>query len=497
MPPGPGARRTIFVSTVSVLAGSGVALAGSLVVRVLMARALSPGDLGLVLLGIAVVTPLGAIAGLGTNAAVAQRLAECRSRGLEESARSIARRALLLAAATGAVAALLLALTAGPIALVLGQPGIDRVLLPLAPVALGLAAGSAALGVSRGFNDSLGRAVVRDAGGGLLRVVGVGAAVLTADPTSPAIAAGFAAGSLLAEALFVGYVVAKGWVRRTAGAPREPREPLLSSLRPYAATEALTQATLWLDVVVLGALAPAAVVGLYGVARGLTRVLDLVRQASSHGYLPAASAAVARGEEGRLTGLHVETRRLSFALVWPVLSVCILAPAPLIGLLFGADYEPAATTLRLLAIASFVPSFFDFLDLLLLAEKRPGDVLGAGLVGSGALALLLFALAGPFGGDGAALALLGAGLVRGLLCHRLAFRSRAFRPYLPGVIGPALHAGASLAAGALLLALLRPSPLVSLLVAGGVGAAASAVSFRAFLRHRETEPAGPAEAPGA
>ncbi len=494
MPPGPGARKAIFVSTVSVLAGSGVALAGSLVVRVLMARALSPGDLGLVLLGIAVVTPVGAIAGLGTNAAVAQRLAECRSRGLDEHARSVARKALLLAGATGAAAALVLALAAGSLALILGQPGVDRVLLPLAPVALGLAAGSAALGVSRGFDDSLGRALVRDAGGGMLRVVGVGAAALAVDPTSPGIAAGFAGGSLLAEALFVGYVVAKGWIRRTGKAPREP---LLSSLRPYAATEALAQATLWLDVVVLGALAPAAVVGLYGVARGLTRVLDLVRQASSHGYLPAASAAVVRGEEGRLRGLHVETRRLSFALVWPVLSVCILTPAPLIGLLFGAEYAPAATTLRLLAIASFLPSFFDFLDLLLLAERRPGDVLGAGLVGSGALALLLFALAGPFGGDGAALALLGAGLVRGLLCHRLAFRNRAFRPYLPGVTGPALLAGASLAAGALLLALLRPSPPISLLVAAGVGAAASAASFRAFLRHRETEPAAPAAAPGA
>lgn len=89
MPSGPGARRAILVSTLSVLAGSGVALAGSLVVRVLMARALEPDALGLVLLGIAVVTPVGAIAGLGTNAAMAQKLAELRAGGEETAARRI------------------------------------------------------------------------------------------------------------------------------------------------------------------------------------------------------------------------------------------------------------------------------------------------------------------------------------------------------------------------------------------------------------------------
>ncbi|HQP88485.1 MAG TPA: hypothetical protein PLL76_19725, partial [Thermoanaerobaculia bacterium] len=142
MPSGPGARRAILVSTLSVLAGSGVALAGSLVVRVLMARALEPDALGLVLLGIAVVTPVGAIAGLGTNGAMAQRLAELRARGEEAAARRIGGKALLLVSASGLLATLLLAAFAGPLARLLHQPGVDHVLLPMAPVALGLAAGT-------------------------------------------------------------------------------------------------------------------------------------------------------------------------------------------------------------------------------------------------------------------------------------------------------------------------------------------------------------------
>ena len=488
MPPGPGARRAILVSTVSVLAGGGAALVGSLVLRILMARALEPSALGLVLLAIAIVTPVGSIAGLGTNPAVAQGVAERRARGDEEGARGLARRAQLLALTAGLLAAALLAALAGPLAVLLGQPGLDSVLLPMAPVALGLAAGVAALGVSRGFGDSLGRALFRDTGGGVLRVVGVGAAFLAAEPTSFGVAAGFAAGSLSAELLFVGYVAAKGWL--SAGS-RTPTEPLLPVLRPYAATEVLSQAALWLDVVVLGALAPPVVVGLYGIARGLTRVLDLVRQASSHGYLPSASAAVARGEGNRIATLHVSTRRFAFSLVWPILAICLLAPAPLLGLLFGPAYEAAAPALRLLALASFLASFFDYLDLVLVAERRPGDVLRAGVAGIAALVALLAALVPPYGGEGAAVALLGSSLLRGLLLHRFVFRSRSFRPFLPAVAGPALLAAASLGAGAIALRVLRPAPLEALLLAAATGGAAAAVALLSFFRKRS----GGADAP--
>ena len=493
VPPGPGAHRAILVSTVSVLAGGGAALAASLGLRVLMARALPPEALGLVLLAIAVVTPIGSIAALGTNAALAQRVAERRARGDEDRARAVARRGELIAAGSGAVASALLAALALPLALLLGQPGLDRVLLPIAPVALGLAVGVAALGVARGFGDSAGRALVRDAGGGFLRILGVGAVLLAGSPTPFGIAAGFAAGSLSAELLFVGYVAFKGWL-----SPVSPvlDEPLLPSLRPYAATEVLAQSSLWLDIVVLGALAPPAVVGLYGVARGLTRILGLVPQASAHGYLPAAAAAWAKGEGERLPALHVATRRFAFALVWPVLSVCLLAPAPLLHLLFGAAYEAAAPALRLLALASFVASFFDFLDLLLIAERRPGDVLKAGLGGAVALLLLLAALVPRFSGEGAAAALLGASLLRGLLLHRSVFRSRSFRPFLAGMTGPAFLGVGSLAVGTLGLLLLRPGPFAALLLAAGTGAAASAVSLRAFLRHREPgSAAGPPDDP--
>lgn len=482
MPPGPGARRALLVSTVSVLAGGVASLVATLLLRVVMARALDPSGLGLVLLATSLVTPLGAVAALGTSTALAQRVAERRARADEAGARGAGRRGVLLAAASGALAAFFLAVLAGPIARLLGQPGLERVLPPIAPVALGLAVGIAALGVARGFGDSLGRALLRDAGGGLLRVLGVGSVLLTDAPTPFGIAIGFAAGSVAAELAFAAYVVAKGWISAPGSA--DP-EPLLPALRPLAATEVLTQASLWLDLVVLGALAPPAVVGVYGVARGLTRVLDLVRQASAHGYLPAVAAACARGEEARLPALHVGTRRFAFGLVWPALAVCLLAPEPLVTLLFGAPYAGAASALRLLAAGSFAASAFDYLDLLLVAERRAGEVFRAGLVGTVALVVLLAALVPPFGGAGTAAAVLGSGLVRGALLHRHAFRARPFAPFRPGVAEPAAIGLASLAAGGVLLALVPAGGIPALVAAGAVGALGSAASLVRFFRARE------------
>ena len=483
MPTGPGARRAILVSTVSVLAGGAVALVGSLLLRVVMARALEPAGLGLVLLATALVTPLGAVAALGTNAALAQRIAERRARGDEDGARAVGRRGVLLATASGALAAALLAALALPLARLLGHPGLEGALLPIAPVALGLAVGVASLGVARGFGDSMGRALLREGGGGLLRLVGVGAALLAGRPTPFGIAVGFAAGSVVAELAFAGFVAAKGWL-----SPRSPveAEPLLPALRPFAATEVLSQAFQWLDVVVLGALATPAAVGFYGVARGLTRVPDLVRQASAHGYLPEASAACARGEADRLPALHVATRRFAFALVWPVLAVCLLAPEPVVALLFGATYAPAAEALRLLALASFATSSFDYLELLLVAERRPADVVRAGLTGTAALFLLLGALVPPLGGSGAAFAVLGGGLARGVVLSRAAFRERSFAPFRPAVVEPLLAGLVTLATGALLLALLPATGVARALVAAACGAAGSGAVLVRFFRARET-----------
>jgi hypothetical protein len=52
------------------------------------------------------------------------------------------------------------------------------------------------------------------------------------------------------------------------------------------------------------------------------------------------------------------------------------------------------------------------------------------------------------------------------------------------VTGPALLAVGSLAAGALLMRLLQPSPFFSLVLAAGAGGAASLLSLLSFFRGR-------------
>ena len=69
---------------------------------------------------------------------------------------------------------------------------------------MGLASGFAMVGVARGFGDYLGRPLIRDGGGGLLRLAAVGVAVMTHGGLR-GIAFGFMVGSLAGELGFIAY----------------------------------------------------------------------------------------------------------------------------------------------------------------------------------------------------------------------------------------------------------------------------------------------------
>ncbi len=466
----PGAR--IAIPALSVLGGGLAALLSSLLVRVLMARTLSPNDVGVLLFAIAVVSAAGGIASLGTNAGLAHRVAERRARGDEAGARRTARTGLFLAATSGGVAFLLLAL-AGPW---LGTSA--AAVLPLAPVALGLAAGTAVLGAARAFGDVAGRALLRDTGGGFLRLAGVGLATLAA-PTPRNVALGYAAGCLLGELAFGLYGLGRGWFRSASGTP--PDRALPRTLRPFAGMEAVAQAATWVDVIVLGALAPPAVVGVYGVARSLPRVLEVVRQAASHGFLPAATEAGALAGPDAVGRLRVAARLFSLVLVWPLLAVCLVAPGEALAVLFGAAYAGAGTVLAILAVGSLVGTVLDDLDLGLVALGEAAATVRttAAATAIGACAL---AVAVPlYGATGAAAASTAAVAIRGGLLLSTIGRRGRLAPWLRGLFRPLALGLLVVAATGLALRGLALPPLVGIAAALGGGVAASVLSLRAFL----------------
>jgi len=391
MPAQPAASpRAIARPTLVILAGSSGAALASFAARWLLARSLAPAGFGLVTLGIALASAAGGVATLGLTGAAAHRVALLLAHGHPDAARGTARTAVAAGAAAGLLAAALLAAGAPALERAIGQPGLGTVLRALAPVAAALAVGGALVGVSRAFADTAGRALLRDGLGGVLRLAGV-AAALRAGGGPVGAGIGFAAGAVVAEGTLGAYAAAHGWLRGGAGAAADAG--LLRGLPPFAAGTALGQAGQWFDVLLLGAAAPAAVVGAYGVARGIERVLELVSEAASHRFLPAATTVRATETPAALAAVYRQTRSLVLALLWPPAAVCLLAPRPVVLALFGPRYGEAAPALALLCAGLLVSVALGYNDRVLIAcgqvaavSRRSAAGLAAGVVAAAALA---------------------------------------------------------------------------------------------------------------
>ncbi len=382
--------------------------------------------------------------------------------------------------ASGGLAGVALALLAGPLARVLHTAPLRHVLPPMALAAVAISCGFAMVGVARGFGDVVGRALVRDAAGGSLRLAGVTAAIVSGAGLA-GIAWGFGVGVGAGELGLVVYGWRRGWFRRHGGPLLEGG--LLRGLRPYTLMEVLRQLGQWMDVVILGALASPAVVGFYGIARGVTRAMQMVHFSGGHSFLPNATALFRSGDREAFLRLYVRTRVLVFALVWPALALCLLTPEVVVGPIFGAAYLPAAPMLRILAAALLVETVWSsFKDLALLAAGATRAAANVTVLSTAATLAGLAVLAPLFGGEGAAGALLAAALLRSLvLSAMLARRARVhpLRDDLPPVTVAAV--AVPLLAGLVAARAGVPAPWQAALV-GGAAVAGSAAAVAALVR---------------
>jgi O-antigen/teichoic acid export membrane protein len=283
---------------------------------------------------------------------------------------------------------------------------------PLAAVGLSLAVGLDVVGASRAFGDVTARALIRDAGGGVLRLLAVGGAAV-AGGSLAALAAAYAAATVAAEAAALGWGARRGWFDFSP--PGAPETSRLRALAPYAWLELLNQSALWADLVLLGALAAPEEVGLFAVARALARALQTVQYAVAHAYLPAVAAAWRTAGAAALAEIYVRARRLTFALLWPGVAICLVAPSPILGLLFGPDYEAAGDALRLLAVGLGIDAVAGTRELPLQAigAARTAARCGTAAVLVGLGAMLVLAPSG--GATGAAVAVASMSLVRAVL----------------------------------------------------------------------------------
>jgi O-antigen/teichoic acid export membrane protein len=461
------ARRGLAGTTLVVLAGSAGALLGSFVVRLVLARTLVPAELGRLTFALALVTVAGGIAGLGLPLLAAQRIASALAVGHHEAAGATARAAAWWALAAGLAVAAALGMAAPAFAMASGDPLLASPLRLLAPVAFGMAVGLAGLGIARGHGDVTARAIWRDGLGGAARLAGVATALVLA-PGLAGAALGFAAGSLLADAVFVSRLVQRGFL--VPG--RQLDRGIGREVPPYLRMETLAQGGQWLDVLVLGWLAPAAMVGLYAVARSFGRVLELIAEAAGHRFLPDATTAWATGGGEALQRTYGRTQAFVIALTWPPLALCLIAPAPLVGALFGSTYVGAAPALRWLAGGVLLVVATGYAEKALVAGGRAREVVRARTLGLLAMGLAGVVAVPSFGAVGAAL-----GWVAGCAVQRLLLVRYLARTLGVGAWGSDARAALarcvppSLAVAALSPWLSGPAVAVAVVLAAAAGSA--------------------------
>jgi len=126
---------------------------------------------------------------------------------------------------------------------------------------------------------------------------------------------------------------------------------------------------LWIDSVLLTALAPVQVVGWYGVPVQLFTAVLMVASVIATAWFPRLAAAHLNGQP-QLRSVGRPAVEMAVVLSLPIAAGMAVVSGPVIGALYGPGFSGAAPVLAILAIC-VVPTFFNMLAYqVLLAEGR-------------------------------------------------------------------------------------------------------------------------------
>jgi O-antigen/teichoic acid export membrane protein len=330
------------------LVGGGLSMLLTTAYQVVIARHLGPAGMGLFVLGLAISTLLAEACDLGLDYGV------LRFGGIAHGAqdagrfRAVVVRALLGTAVAGGAAAALLATGGQLVARLFGKPELESVLMPLA-LAVPCTGGAE---VARASLRALGRAlpsVASDsmAAPALRLATGAWAVAVAPSPRSAAFAyAGTEAAVLAVTLLMLWHVLPRG------GRPG-PVPGLFRFSLPMSLNRVILYTNNQTEVIVLGLLAPAATVGIFGVAKRLSMIIGALLASVTVLFNPMAADLHHRGRTGELDRLFKTSSRWLFTLGWPVCLIEVLF-APDIVRVFGGSFASGAPALVILAIGQLV-----------------------------------------------------------------------------------------------------------------------------------------------
>jgi O-antigen/teichoic acid export membrane protein len=428
-----------------VVRGTTVALLGSMIgggfgflFSVLMARALTPSDFGLLVLGLSML--LGA-ASLSTGAdyAAIRFIAAAATPGRKRGAMLTP---FVLTTTLILVISIVLGVFAEPISdRLFGQPEFADVLralavvLPLTVAAQNLSASLSGLERAQG---ELARKLVEQGGRLVLApaAVALGAGVVGA-VLGMAAAAG-AAVIIVAVLLF--RAMPRGGRTRPLGAAKVVRFAW-----PQIVASAAGQLWLLVNVVVLGRVEDAATVALYGAALAVAVLPALVYNAFSVRFSPVISRLWASGERDELNALMIAVTRWVAMITLPICAVAVALPAGVLQI-YGADYRDAGHALALMATATAVNALFGPVEWALIMTGRVWLEMASNVFCAIAASGLVMIIVPAYGLVGAAAAVLAYSLAMNTMKWSLVRSELALNTLSTALIGPVVIVVAAAAA---------------------------------------------------
>jgi stage V sporulation protein B len=141
---------------------------------------------------------------------------------------------------------------------------------------------------------------------------------------------------------------------------------------PVSATALAAFVLAYIDILLLGYFLSAEDVGIYSAASPTSRLVMAFSAALYAVMLPSISKTVAQKDKEQLRGYIRYAYRLSFVILTPVTLLSIILSEPLITLLFGASYAPAAAPFEILVVGTAFLGIFTLNSSIFQGAGRPG-----------------------------------------------------------------------------------------------------------------------------
>jgi O-antigen/teichoic acid export membrane protein len=354
------ANRSFEQSLSSVVRGTGVVLFGSLCGQALglannivMRRGFSVYDFGLISLALSVVLFVQPLAELGLGSGLPRFIGFHRGRNEHGAVRGVVYTAVLLTAIAGGVFSLGIWLLADLVAAQMESPDLAPTLRVMAFVAAGLALCHVLLGVFRGWGQVQQKLLYDDLFPNVVRLLLLWGIVVLGGPIT-----WVAAAYLLSTFAEVAVLL---WTARRTVAVRLPPAPIdwsagVQMMRfslPLLGSNQLSVVGRQANLFLLGLFLSPADAAQYSTAALFAPSLQIFYGAVRFIFLPVSARLVGAEEFDEFNRLYATVSKWIAALSAPVAVLFMVLPGPLLVLLFGEQYRPAALALQVLTLGYF------------------------------------------------------------------------------------------------------------------------------------------------